>query len=130
MTTRHGQVIPGAVGPGGGYVHSYEVAGPARLLHISGQIPVRADGSVPEGFDAQCRQVWANVEAVLAASGMGLGHLVKVTTFLSRREYRDENSAIRRELLGAHEPALTVIIAGIYDEAWLLEIEAIAAAPR
>jgi len=26
------------------------------------------------------------------------------------------------------QPALTVVITGIYDEAWLLEIEAIAAA--
>jgi hypothetical protein len=32
------------------------------------------------------------------------------------------------EALGGHEPALTVVIAGIYDPAWLLEIEAIAAA--
>lgn len=30
-------------------------------------------------------------------------------------------------VLGGHGPALTVIITGIYDEAWLLEIEAIAA---
>ncbi|WP_342379023.1 RidA family protein [Myxococcus stipitatus] len=128
MTT-HGRMTPGAQAPGGGYVHSYEVVTPARLLHISGQIPTRADGTVPDTFDAQCRQVWANIEAVLAASGLGLRHLVKVTTFLSRREHRDANSAIRREVLGGHEPALTVIITGIYDEAWLLEIEAIAAAP-
>jgi 2-iminobutanoate/2-iminopropanoate deaminase len=31
-------------------------------------------------------------------------------------------------VLGERAPALTVIITGIYDEAWLLEIEAIAAA--
>jgi hypothetical protein len=30
-------------------------------------------------------------------------------------------------VLGQHAPALTVLIAGIFDEAWLLEIEAIAA---
>jgi hypothetical protein len=30
-------------------------------------------------------------------------------------------------VLGSREPALTVIITGIFDEAWLLEIEAIAA---
>jgi enamine deaminase RidA (YjgF/YER057c/UK114 family) len=29
--------------------------------------------------------------------------------------------------LGGHAPALTVIIAGIYETEWLLEIEAIAA---
>jgi 2-iminobutanoate/2-iminopropanoate deaminase len=30
-------------------------------------------------------------------------------------------------VLGAHRPALTVIITGIFDEKWLLEIEAVAA---
>ncbi len=29
--------------------------------------------------------------------------------------------------LGTHSPALTVIITGIFDEKWLLEIEAVAA---
>jgi hypothetical protein len=37
------------------------------------------------------------------------------------------NREIRQEGLGAHSPALTVIIAGIFDEQWLLEIEAVAA---
>jgi 2-iminobutanoate/2-iminopropanoate deaminase len=31
-------------------------------------------------------------------------------------------------ILGDHRPALTVIVAGIWDPAWLIEIEAIAAA--
>jgi hypothetical protein len=31
-------------------------------------------------------------------------------------------------VLGSHAPALTVIITGIFDEKWLLEIEATAAA--
>jgi hypothetical protein len=30
--------------------------------------------------------------------------------------------------LGERTPAITIILAGIYDEAWLLEIEAVAAA--
>jgi enamine deaminase RidA (YjgF/YER057c/UK114 family) len=120
--------VPGATAPGGGYVDAYEVLGPARVLHISGQIPVGPDGAAPAAFGEQCRQVWANLTAVLARHGMGLGDLVKVTTFLSDRRYREENSAIRREILGEHRPALTILIAGIYDPAWLLEIEAIAAA--
>lgn len=55
-------------------------------------------------------------------------NLVKVTVFLSDRAYREANAAIRAETLGDHRPALTVIITGIYDERWLVEIEAIAAA--
>jgi enamine deaminase RidA (YjgF/YER057c/UK114 family) len=58
---------------------------------------------------------------------MALSDLVKVTVFLSDRQYRAANAAVRKEVLGTHTPALTIIITGIYDEEWLLEIEAIAA---
>ena len=58
---------------------------------------------------------------------MGLGDIVRHTTYLSDRRYRAENSEVRRRVLRDFQPALTVIIAGIFDEAWLLEIEAIAA---
>lgn len=117
-----------APGASGSYAQAVELRGCERLLFVSGQIPVTQDGEVPADFDTQCRLVWRNVEAQLAAAGMNLDHLVKVTTYLSDRRWRDANSAIRREVLGARTPALTVVIAGIYDEAWLLEIEAIAAA--
>ena len=70
------------------------------MVYVSGQIPVAPDGTLAEGFAEQCRQVWANVAAALAPHGMGLSDLVKVTTFLSDRAYRAENSAIRREVLG------------------------------
>jgi 2-iminobutanoate/2-iminopropanoate deaminase len=39
-----------------------------------------------------------------------------------------ENREVRAEVLGDLKPALTVIIAGIFDSEWLIEIEAIAAA--
>jgi enamine deaminase RidA (YjgF/YER057c/UK114 family) len=99
-----------------------------RILYISGQIPEAADGTVPEDFDTQCRLAWANVLAVLNQAGMNERHLVKVTIFLADRRYREANARIRHEVLGGHSPALTIIITGIYDEAWLLEIEAVAAA--
>ena len=59
---------------------------------------------------------------------MGIRNLVKVTTYLSDRQYRALNSKIREEVLGRHAPALTVIICDIYAENWLLEIDAVAMA--
>ena len=114
--------------PKGGYAGLCEVTGAQRLAFVSGQIPADADGKVPVDFAAQARLAWANVEAQLQAAGMSLDNLVKVTTFLSDRRYNLENRTVRQEALGARTPALTVIIAGIFDSAWLLEIEAIAAA--
>jgi 2-iminobutanoate/2-iminopropanoate deaminase len=59
---------------------------------------------------------------------MKIENLAKVTIFLSDRKFSVENREARQVALGSHAPALTVIITGIFDDAWLLEIEAIAEA--
>ena len=113
--------------PAGGYCMGLEVREHRRLLFISGQVPENPDGTGPEGFEAQCEQAWRNVRNVLAAAGLGVGHLVKVTTFLTDRSQVVANRAIRRKMLAGNEPASTVTIAETVDGKWLLEIEAIAA---
>lgn len=114
--------------PIGGYSQGLDIAGFSRLLFVSGQIPETADGDVPADFEAQCRQVWANIVAVLEEAGLSLDNLVKVTTFLTDRNQADANGRIRREVLGERRPALTVMVAQTLESPWLLEIEAIAAA--
>lgn len=121
---------PDAPSAKGGYAQAVRLTGFEELVFVSGQIPVDAGGEVPESFADQCRLVWRNVEAQLRAAGMGLADIVKVTTFLADRADAAENSAIRQEVLAGLTPALTIIIAGIYDPAWLLEIEVIAARSR
>jgi 2-iminobutanoate/2-iminopropanoate deaminase len=114
--------------PGTAYAHAVETSGFQRLLFISGQVPADDDGRVPADYRSQYRLAWANVERRLEAAGMTFDNLVKVTIFLSHRRYVAESYGLRPEVLGDRSPAITIIIAGIYDEAWLLEIEAIAAA--
>ena len=116
-----------APGAAGGYAQAVEVSGAERLLFVSGQIPVTADGVVPGDFTSQARLAWANVEAQLRASGMTLDNLVKVTTFLADRAHAVENREVRNAVLAGRTPALTVIITGIFDPDWLIEIEAVAA---
>ena len=111
-----------------GYAQCVSLREFRQLAFVSGQIPVRADGTVPATFTEQAELVWSNIEAQLAAAGMGVGNIVKHTTYLSDRRYRDAYRAVRRRALCGHEPALTLIIAEIFDDAWLLEVEVIAAA--
>jgi 2-iminobutanoate/2-iminopropanoate deaminase len=119
-------ILPAATG---NYTHGVQVDGAQRMVFVSGQVPWGNEhGRVPESFEAQCRMVWRNVLAVLAEASMGVRNLVKVTTYLSDRQYRTLNSKIREEVLGDHAPALTIIICDIYAENWLLEIEAVAMA--
>ena len=113
--------------PSSGYSMGLEVGQHRRLLFISGQVPENSDGNVPEGFEAQCEQAWRNIIAVLTAAGLGVEHLIKITTFLTDRNQVVANRAIRRKMLAEHEPASTVMIAQTVDGKWLLEIEAIAA---
>jgi enamine deaminase RidA (YjgF/YER057c/UK114 family) len=115
--------VPTAVG---GYTHGLRVSGLTDLVLISGQVPETPDGVIPGDFESQCRLAWANVVSVLEVAGLTTGDLLKVTTFLSDRRYAETNSRVRREVLGDHRPVLTVVITGIYDERWLLEIEAMA----
>ncbi len=114
--------------PAGGYSQATEVVGAQRLLFVSGQIPESISGEVPTDFRAQAQLAWRNVVAQLEAAKMSVSNLVKVTVYLSSREFALANREIRQQVLGSHSPALTVIVAGIFDEKWLLEIEAVAAA--
>ena len=119
---------PDAPQPLSNYTQGFEISGHKRLLFVSGQIPVSRDGQVPNDFPSQCRLAWRNVMAQLHAADMSIENLVKVTTFLADRQYGLVNREIRKEFLGNHRPATTVIVAGIFDQEWLIEVEAIAAA--
>lgn len=119
---------PAAPQPLGGYAQAVALTDFQRLLFISGQIPVAVDGQLPEDFAAQARLAWQNVLAQLESAGMTRENLVKVTVFLASRDHALENRQVRQEVLGDHRVAMTVVIAGIFDAQWLLEIEAIAAA--
>src|SRR5262249_9643342 len=117
-----------APAPPSRYSQAIEIKGAQRMLFVSGQIPVANDGGLAKDFRTQARQAWANVESQLRAAGMTLDNIVKLTIFLADRRHAMENRAVRQEVLGERETALTIIITGIFDESWLIEIEAIGAA--
>jgi len=84
MNIRH---TPNTVAaPFGPYSHAVEVPEGSRLLYISGEVGVLPDGTVPEGIEAQAEACWRNIIAILADAGMGVGDLVKITTYLVRPE--------------------------------------------
>ena len=111
------------------FAHGVEVPPGARTLYVSGQVGVGDDGRTVEGgFDAQCGQAIANVEAVLASAGMALDDIVKVTIYLTRREDIPRLRDIRAERLAVAPTVTMVLVAGLHAPDWLVEIEAVAAA--
>ena len=119
---------PAVRAPGGPYSHSVEVAAGARYLWVAGQTGVTPDGTVPDGIEAQAEAAWTNLVNVLKGSGYGLEDVVKMQTFLTRREDRDGYNKVRTKYLGAHRPASTfLLVSGLADPRFLVEIEAMAA---
>lgn len=112
----------------GSYPQAVEVSGATRWLFLSGQVPVGPAGDAPADFRAQCEQVWANVQTQLAAADMSLDNLVKVTTYLADRNHALENREVRLKVLDGRQPALTVVIVDLFEDEWMVEIEAVAAA--
>ena len=106
-----------------------EVEAGSKLLFMSGQVGRSLpDGEILLNFEAQVRQTYANIEAVLEGSSMTLKNIVKMTTYLVDRKNLESMRDIRKEILEDHKPAHTlIIVAGLAFEEYLIEIDCIAA---
>jgi enamine deaminase RidA (YjgF/YER057c/UK114 family) len=119
---------PDGVAPGRGYTHV--VTGTGRLVAISGQVALDADGAVVGAGDAaaQARQVFENLRRCLAAAGAGFADVIKLTYFVTDVAYMPAIRAVRDEVLGTDPlPASTAVqVAALVLPDLLLEIEALA----
>ncbi len=117
------------IAPFSRYSAAVEAPAGARTVHISGQVGVAPDGTLAEGAEAQMERAWQNILAILEAAGMDANHLVKVTAYLTRPQDIGLYRQVRDRMLEGAEPASTLlVISGLADPAWVVEIEAIAAA--
>jgi len=119
---------PDAPPPVAAYTHAIEVLGAARTLYISGQVGQRMDGTIPDDVVEQSRLAWQNLEAQLKAAGMTLDNLVKITTILPNQGDLAASREGRNKVLGDRKPASTLIVGGLANPAWKIEIEGIAVA--
>lgn len=109
------------------YTQAVETTAGSRLLTISGQVGVTPDGKAPADFEGQARLAFDNLGKQLGAGGMGWGDLVKMTVIVTDPAYVAPFRALRSAALGDHRPASTLIVAGLADPSWMVEIEAVAA---
>lgn len=119
---------PDAPGPVSAYSQAVEVTGVTRTLYISGQVGIGPDGKLPDDIVAQSRNAWANLTAQLQAAGMTLDNVVKVVTILPNATDLAASRVARQEALGDRKPASTLIIGGLANPAWKIEVEAVAVA--
>lgn len=110
------------------YTHAVEIPQGARLLFISGQVGVDEKDVLGHGFEDQCIKAIANLEMAVRSADMSLQNIVKVTFFLTRREDLPLLKNVRLRYLPVSPAVTTLLVAGLHDPNWLVEIEAIAAA--
>ncbi len=98
------------------------------LLFVSGCVPVDSDGSlVPGDIEAQARQVFATIGAVLDAAGASFADVVKVTVFLVDVDDRQAVNRVRQEVFGETRPASTLVeVRRLAIPGARIEVEAIA----
>jgi 2-iminobutanoate/2-iminopropanoate deaminase len=124
MSATINRINPPAVRAPSGYNHAIEVINPARRVVIAGQVGVRPDGSIPDTAEGQIAQAFANLTAILAATGMTTANLVKTTVFLTDRAHLSAFRAERTKVMGDLVPASTLLfVSGLADTRLVVEIE-------
>jgi 2-iminobutanoate/2-iminopropanoate deaminase len=113
------------------YHHAVVIPPNARVVHVSGQVGLRPDGSLPDTLQAQADQAWHNVMACIAEAGMGAENIVKINAYLIDVDDYPAFAAARTKHIGDARPASTaVLIKQLLLPEWRFEIDAIAAAPQ
>ena len=78
-------------------------------LYVSGQGPLRADGSLPATFAAQVRQALDNVRSVVQAAGLTMDHVVYTQVYLEDISKYQEMKQAFAEVFPKTPPALAVL---------------------
>ena len=109
---------PAAIGP---YSQAIKCG---NILFISGQIPLNpADGSIPEGIEAQTAQSISNIKALLKDAGCTIDNVVKTTVFLADMSlFAPMNEVYGREFT-APFPARSAVAVKELPKQVLVEIE-------
>jgi enamine deaminase RidA (YjgF/YER057c/UK114 family) len=101
-----------------------------RVL-VAGTAPVAPGGGPPpaEAY-AQARLCLDLIGEALTTAGSSLEHVVRTRMFLTDAAHWQEVARAHGEIFAGIRPAATaVIVAGLLDPAWLVEIEAEALLP-
>src|ERR1700716_1642865 len=107
----------------------------SEFLFIAGQVAAEKSGACvgKDDFDAQCRQVFANIEAALKSQSAGFANVVEFTTYLVHSQDIPKFMTFRlREFPrmfanGAYPPNTLLMVDRLVGEAFLVEVKVVAA---
>jgi len=107
----------------------------SEFLFIAGQLATDQGGKVigAEDFDAQCQQVFANIEAALKSQDASFANVVEFTTYLVHSQDIAKFMKYRlREFprlfpSGAYPPNTLLVVDRLVQEPFLIEVQTVAA---
>ena len=113
---------PAAIGP---YAQANIIG---DLVITSGQIPIDpATGNLVDGdIEAQTKQVFENLKAVLEAAGSGLDKIVKTTCFMDNMNDFAKMNEVYASFFSGDYPSRSAVEVAKLPKGALIEIEAIA----
>jgi len=121
-------VRPDGMPPTNGYSHAVAFTG--RMVIVSGQVPLDAQGRLVGQDDpaAQITQVFENLRTALAAAGASMSQVVKLTVFLTDLADLADFRRVRDEFItGQAPPASSLVqVSGLVNPAFRVEVEALA----
>ncbi len=120
--------------PLGQYSHVTRVKA-SETLYIAGMLAADKDGNVvgKDDFDAQCTQVFRNIEAALKSADAGWANVAEFTTYLVHSQDIPKFMAFRlREFPkmfpnGVYPPNTLLMIDRLVGEPYLVEVQTVAA---
>ena len=123
-TVIHTDAAPGAIGA---YSQGIKSEG---MVYASGQIGLDpASGTLLDGVEAQARQAFSNLSAILAAGGTTLENAVKISIFLADINDFAVVNKVMQELVPQPFPARSCFAVAALPKGALVEVEAIAEIP-
>ena len=120
----HTDQAPAAIGP---YSQAVVVPVGGKVVYLSGQIGLEpASGEmVSESFEAQVRQAFSNMSAIVTASGGKLEQVVKFTLFLTDLSKFGIVNQIMAEVVPQPFPARSTVEVSGLPKGAQFEVEAI-----
>ena len=125
------EIKPSSIAPpAANYAHAVISENPDSLLHVSGVVAIRPDGSIPDDVEDQAAVIWSNIAAILGEAGMVTSDIVSITTYVvvDFMACLPEVMAARDQALNGHRAASTLVtVPALARAAWKMEVAVVAA---
>lgn len=95
-------------------------------LYISGQLPKDSSGNIPDGIEAQTKDVLNKLNLLLACSGSDRNHVLSVRIYIPDVAYWSRVNSIYADFFGDHRPARCIVPSRELHHGCLIELEAVA----